>query len=125
MLSEVKQTSAEHVYVASASLRGDTWQLQVHASIARRTTRSDLTVRSDRADASRSNGESYETRSFTCAQPEDACVHRCEVLGRTASASAVRGVRPMGSDAFRYLSSDPTLLGLRLLITGSVLTAVS
>ena len=90
MLLAAEPISAEHASVASVSLRGDTWQLQVHASIARRTTRSDLTVRSDRADASRSNGESYETRSFTCAQPEDACVHRCEVLGRTASASAVR-----------------------------------
>ena len=50
-------------------------------------------VRPDRAHAcrpSRSNGESYEARSFTCAQPEGACMHRCEVLGRSASASAVR-----------------------------------
>ena len=90
MLSKVKQTSAEHISVASASLRGDTWQLQVQVSISRRTARSDLTVRPDRAHASRSNGESYEARSFTCAQPEGACVHRCEVVGRSASASAVR-----------------------------------
>ena len=74
MLSEVEPTSAEHVYVASASLRGDTWQLQVHASIARRTTRSDLTVRSDRVHASRLNGDRYETRFFTRAQPEGPCV---------------------------------------------------
>jgi hypothetical protein len=90
MLAEVKSTSAEHASVASASLKAGTWQLQVHDSIARRTAQSDLTVRSDRADASRSNGESYEARSFTCAQPEDACMHRCEVLGRSASASGVR-----------------------------------
>ena len=90
MLLEAEPTSAEHASVASASLRGDTWQLQVQVSIARRTARSDLTVRSDRAHASHSNGESYETRSFTRAQPEGACVRRSEVLGRTASASAVR-----------------------------------
>jgi hypothetical protein len=88
----VKASCAEHGAVASASPRDGSWQQQVHVLIARRTTRSDLAVRSDRVHASRSNEEGYEVRSFTCAQPEGACVHRCEVRGRTASASAVRRV---------------------------------
>ena len=74
MLLAAEPISAEHASVASASLRGDTWQLQVHASIAQRTTRSDLTVRSDRVHASRLNGDRYETRFFTRAQPEGPCV---------------------------------------------------
>jgi hypothetical protein len=89
---EVKASCAEHGAVASASLRDGSWQLQVHVLIARRAARSDLTVRSDRVHASRFNGRGYEVRSFTCAQPEGACVHRRNVLGRSASASAVRRV---------------------------------
>ena len=92
---EVEASCAEHGAVASASPRDGSWQLQVHLLIARRAARSDLTVRSDRVHASRSNGEGYDVRFFTCAQPEGgegACVHRCEVRGRTASASAARRV---------------------------------
>ena len=87
---EVEVSCAKHGAVASASPRDGTWQLQVHLLIARRAARSGLTVRSDRAHASRSNGESYEVRFFTRAQPEGACVRRCEILGRSALASAVR-----------------------------------
>jgi hypothetical protein len=92
---EVKASCAEHGAVASASLRDGSWQLQVHVLIARRAARSDLTVRSDRGytpHASTEGVTTYEVRSFTCAQPEGACVHRRNVLGRSASASAVRRV---------------------------------
>ena len=92
VLMKVEASSAEHGAVASASPRDGSWQQQVHLLIARRAARSDLSVRSDRAHASRSNGEGYDVRFFTCAQPEGACVHRCEVRGRTASASAARRV---------------------------------
>ena len=92
VLMEVEASCAEHGTAASASPRDGSWQLQVHLLIARRAARSDLTVRSDRAHASRSNEEGYDVRFFTCAQPEGACVHRCEVHGRPASASAVRRV---------------------------------
>ena len=92
VLMEVEASCAEHGAVASASPRDGSWQLQVHLLIARRAARSDLTVRSDRAHASRSNGEGCDVRFFTCARPEGACVHRCDVRGRTASASAVRRV---------------------------------
>ena len=54
---EVEASSAEHGAVASASPRDGSWQLQVHLLIARRTAQSDLTVKSDRAHASRSNGD--------------------------------------------------------------------
>ena len=87
---KVKASCAEHETVASASPRDGIWQLQVHVLIARRTARSDLAVRSDRGHASRSNGEGYKVRFFTRAQPEGVCVRRCEVHGRSASASAVR-----------------------------------
>ena len=89
---KVEVSCAEHGSVASASHRDGSWQLQVHLLIARRAARSGLTVRSDRAHASRSNGESYEVRFFTRAQPEGACVRGCEVLGRTAPRSAPRRV---------------------------------
>ena len=92
---KVEVSCAEHGSVASASHRDGSWQLQVHLLIARRAARSGLTVRSDRAHTSRSNGESYEVRFFTRAQPEGACVRRREVRGRTASAPAV-GSAPDG-----------------------------
>ena len=92
VLMEVEVSCAKHGAIASASPRDGTWQLLVHLLIARRAARSGLIVRSDRAHASRSNGEGYNVRFFTCAQPEGTCVHRCEVRGRTASASAARRV---------------------------------
>ena len=87
---KVEVSCAEHGSVASASHRDGSWQLQVHLLIARRAARSGLTVRSDRAHASRSNGESYEVRFFTRAQPEGACVRAYDVCGWAASPSAVR-----------------------------------
>ena len=107
---------AEHGAVASASPRDGSWQLQVHLLIARRAARSDLTVRSDRAHASRSNGEGCDVRFFTCARPEGACVHRCDVRGRTdgigigRAACARRDLR-----IFVTYSQIFTVLGLRLL----------
>ena len=68
MLTEVEASCAEHGAVTSASPRDGSWQLQVHLLIARRTAQSDLTVRSDRVHASRSNGECYEDRVFTNAR---------------------------------------------------------
>jgi len=99
---------AEHGAVASASPRDGSWQLQVHLLIARRAARSDLTVRSDRVHASRSNGEGYDVRFFTCAQPEGgegACVHRCEVHHDGRHRRRPCGVYPTGSEDFRYLFS--------------------
>jgi hypothetical protein len=92
MIIEAESSCAEQIAVASASPRDGSWQQLLHVLNARRTARSDLAMRSDRAHASRLNGDRYEVRFFTRAQPEGACVHRCDVLGRSASASAVRRV---------------------------------
>ena len=85
---KVEASSAEHGAVASASPRDGSWQQQVHLLIAPRTAQVRSACLAGWRHASSSNGDSYDVRVFTCAQPEGACVHRCEVLGRTAPRSA-------------------------------------
>ena len=92
VLMKVETSSAEHGAVASASPRHGSWQQQVHLLIARRTARVRSACLAGRRHASSSNGDSYDVRVFTRAQPEGACVRGCEVLERTAPRSAPRRV---------------------------------
>ena len=88
VLKKVETSSAEHGILASASPRDGSWQQQVHLLIARRMARARSDFLAGWRHASSSNGDSYDVRIFTRAQPEGACVRGCEVLGRTAPRSA-------------------------------------
>ena len=79
--------------MALASLRGDIWKQQAHLLITRRTAqvtyRSHLTVwLAGDTPPARTETAIYDVRVFTRAQSEGACVRGCEVLGRTAPATA-------------------------------------
>ena len=115
VLMKVEASSAEHGAVASASPRDGSWQEMLHVLIARRVAQSDLTVRSWLATRLQLERRGFR-RPFLHGGTARGYVHAAERRPWTdGTAFGPEACRRSGSDAFRYISSDPMFLGLRLL----------
>ena len=117
MLMEGEASSAVHRAVASASLRDDRCQHHLHLVIARRMAQSDLPIwLAGDTPPARTERVIRSAPSWPHSPKVCACGDAKSLDGRHRVRR--RGVSPTRSDAFRYLPSDPTVLGLRLLIDG-------